>query len=464
MTTEQIWQAVLAELELTLSKANFTTWFKNTFIGSYDNEEVVVCVPGMFYKSWLEGKFHSQLIKLIEKVSSRQVRSLTYRVETRRQTISIPVSELSNQEKTQIDTIASSNKSSSLNSFGLNPRYIFDNFVVGKGNELAHAAAQAIVARPGQAYNPLFIYGGSGLGKTHILQAIGNQLLRSGAVKKVVYTTCEKFANEFISSVRPANFDKDKEKPKMFQDSYRHTDVLLIDDIQFISGKEQTQEAFFHTFNTLHQLDKQIVITSDRPPKAIKGLEERLLTRFEMGMIADVIAPEFETRVAILQQKCLEKNFLLEQPLLFLIASLVKNNVRELEGALNKIYAYFQLKQTQPNEDVVRGLIANLENSASNKVVTPKIIIQVVSEFYDIKLDEILSPKRDKRLSHPRQIIMFLMREEIKCSFPAIGAELGGRDHTTAMHACKKIKFDVEKNYKIREEVNQIRQRLYHPV
>ena len=462
MTTEQIWQAVLADLELTLSKANFTTWFKNTFIGSYDNDEVVICVPGMFYKSWLEGKFHSQLIKLIEKVSSRQVRSLTYKVETRRLAVSVPASELSHQEKTQIDTIASSNKSSSLNSFGLNPRYVFDNFVVGKGNELAHAAAQAVVARPGQAYNPLFIYGGSGLGKTHLLQAIGNQLLRSGTIKRIVYTTCEKFANEFISSVRSAG--SDREKPKIFQDNYRNTDVLLIDDIQFISGKQETQESFFHTFNTLHQSDKQIIITSDRPPKAIKLLEERLRTRFEMGMIADINAPEFETRVAILQQKCLEKNFQLEQPLLFLISSLVKNNVRELEGALNKIHAYHQLKQTQPTEDIVRGLIANLENSASNKVVTPKTIIQVVSEFYDLKLDEILSPKRDKRLAHPRQIIMFLMREEIKCSFPAIGAELGGRDHTTAMHACKKIKTDVEKNYKIREEVNQIRQRLYHPV
>jgi chromosomal replication initiator protein len=455
MNPEQIWQSVLAELELSLSKANFTTWFKNTFIGSVENDEVVVCVPGAFYKSWLEGKFHTQLIKLIEKSAGRPVRSLSYKVETRRP---ITSPDLTAQEKTKLSQITQTQNttSESVNSFGLNPRYIFDNFVVGKGNELAHAASLAVVSKPGKAYNPLFIYGGAGLGKTHLLQAIGNQYLRQYPEKRVIYATCEKFTNEFISSVHGGN-------AKKFQDNYRNADLLLIDDIQFIAGKQETQEAFFHTFNALHQTDKQIVITSDRPPKAIRLLEERLRSRFEMGMIADIASPEFETRVAILQSKCEEKGFVLDPKLTFLIASLIQNNVRELEGALNKIYAYFQLKNQPPTEESIRSLIANFENSASNRVLTPKSIIQTVAEFYDIRIEEVLSVKRDKRLAYPRQIIMFLMREEIKTSFPSIGSELGGRDHTTAMHACRKIKTEVEKNYKTREEINQIKQRLYAP-
>lgn len=462
MTPEQIWQAVLAELELTLSKANFTTWFKNTFIGSYENDDVVICVPGVFYKKWLEDKFHPNLLKLVEKTIGKPIRSLIYRVETRRSSSHFTQNSISgsqpavnNQEVAQIsEKITETPVAESVNAFGLNPRYVFDNFVVGKGNELGHAASLAVVAKPGRAYNPLYIYGGPGLGKTHLLQAIGNQLLRQNSIKKVIYVTCEKFTNEFIHSVQTG-------KAKNFQDNYRNTDLLLIDDIQFISNKKETQESFFHTFNALHQADKQVVISSDCPPKAIRGLEDRLRSRFEMGMIADIASPDFETRVAILQQKCQEKECQLEKDIITLIASLVQNNVRELEGALNKISAYFQLRNTLPDENTIRSLVATYENSASRKIITPKVIIQTVTEYYDIKIEEVLSPKRDKRLAYPRQIIMFLMREEIKSSFPTIGDELGGRDHTTAMHACRKIKNEVEKNYKAKEEISQIKQRLY---
>ncbi|KKR48532.1 MAG: chromosomal replication initiator protein DnaA [Candidatus Magasanikbacteria bacterium GW2011_GWC2_40_17] len=456
MSPQQIWEAVLAELELSVSRANFVTWFKNTFLGSFENEEAIICVPSHFYKTYLEKRFHPTLVKLIEKISGLPLRSLTYKIEIKKTITTQPAPFLAPQETAKISQISVKMESAgdSANVFGLNPRHTFPSFVVGKGNELAHAAAQAVANQPGKAYNPLFIYGGSGLGKTHLVQAIGNQLLRESKVRKVVYVTSEKFTNEFIHSIRSGN-------AKAFQDTYRNADLLLIDDIQFISGKQETQEAFFHTFNTLHQLERQVVITSDRPPKAIPLLEDRLRSRFEMGMIADIASPDFETRMAILEQKCQEKGFGLEKKILSVIASLIQNNVRELEGALNKIHAYFQLKNDVPDEAGVRALIASLANTASQKVVTPKHILQTTAEFYDIRIEEILSSKRDKRLAFPRQIVMYLMREELKTSYPGIGTELGGRDHTTAMHACKKIEREIAANFKTKEEINQIRQRLY---
>lgn len=464
MTPQQIWEAVLAELELSVSRANFITWFKNTFLGSLEKDEAVICVPSTFYKMYLEKKFHTTLLKLIEKNTGSSLKSLTYKIETKKSSLngSQPLSQsstipsLAPQETAKISQISVKMEkiADTANTYGLNPRYVFESFVVGKGNELAHAASQAVANQPGRSYNPLFIYGGSGLGKTHLVQAIGNQLLKENKIKKVVYVTSEKFTNEFIHSIRSGN-------ARAFQDTYRNTDLLLIDDIQFISGKQETQEAFFHTFNTLHQMEKQVVITSDRPPKAIPLLEDRLRTRFEMGMITDIASPDFETRIAILQQKCQEKGFNLDKNTLTLVASLVQNNVRELEGALNKIFAYFQLKNAIPDEITIRSLISSLSNSASQRVVTPKHIIQTTAEFYDIKIEEILSSKRDKRLAYPRQIVMYLMREELKTSYPAIGTELGGRDHTTAMHACKKIEKEMEKNFKTKEEINQIKQRLY---
>lgn len=462
MTPEQTWESVLAELELTLSRANFVTWFKNTFIEKMENDEISIGVPSEFYKMWLEKKFHQQLVKLLEKTTGRPVRTLIYKIATKR-TSSSTSTILSTTSITEtviqpakISPSATYNTpTESSNAFGLNPKHTFDTFVVGKGNELAHAAAQAVAAQPGKAYNPLFIYGVSGLGKTHLIQAIGNELLRQNKVKKVVYASSEKFTNEFIHSIRSGN-------AKAFQDTYRSADILLIDDIQFIAGKQETQEAFFHTFNALHQFEKQVVITSDRPPKAIPLLEDRLRSRFEMGMIADIASPDYETRVAILEQKCQEKSIHLEKSTIGLIAVSIQNNVRELEGALNKIFAYFQLKNQAPDEQTIKALLASLENSASKKVVTSKHIIQTVIEHYDIKIEEVLSEKRDKRLAYPRQIIMFLMREELNCSYPSIGSELGGRDHTTAMHAYNKISKEMEKSYKIKEEINQLRQRLYN--
>ena len=453
MTPQQIWQAVLAELELSLSRANFITWFKNTFIGSYENGEVVICVPSAFYRTWLEKRFHASLLKLIEKTTGEPLRVLSYRVESSH-TVPVESPPVANRETEEMTQILQKVLPETANVFGLNPRYTFESFIVGRGSELAHAACQAITSQPGKAYNPLFIYGGAGLGKTHLLQAVGNTFLRQDKRKKVVYATCEKFTNDFIQLVRSG-------QAKTFYNLYRNADVLLIDDIQFISGKVETQEAFFNTFNDLHQQDKQIMITSDRPPKAISLLENRLLTRFEMGMIADVTPPDLETRLAILKTKCLEKGLSLEDEAQYLIANSIQNNVRELEGAVNKLQAYFQLKKCPPDLDLIKNLISHLENSASGRVVTTKLIIQTVAEFFDLKLPELLSKSREKRLAYPRQIAMFIMRKELDTSFPAIGLELGGRDHTTAMHACEKIKREVEKSSKLREELALLRQRIF---
>ncbi len=455
MTSQQIWQAVLGELELSLSKANFITWFKNTSIGSFENGNAILCVPSPFYQTYLEKTFHATLIKLIEKNSGEPLHSLTYRVESVQQAPPNPPI-LTNREKEEINQAAQTIPSEAVNIFGLNPHYTFDNFIVGKGNELAHAASQAVVSQPGKAYNPLFIYGGAGLGKTHLLQAVGNTLLRRDKRKKIVYATCERFTNDFIQLVHAG-------QAKTFYNLYRNADVLLIDDIQFISGKEGTQEAFFNTFNDLHQQDKQIMLTSDRPPKAISLLENRLLTRFEMGMIADVAPPDLETRVAILQAKCHEKGLDLDKEAVDLIAGAIRNNVRELEGALNKLHAFFQLKKALPDTETLRSLISHLENSASQRVLVPKHIIQIVIEHFDLRLEDMLGKSREKRLSYPRQIIMFLMRQELNASFPAIGQELGGRDHTTAMHACQKIERTMNNDRKVYNDISQIRQRLFTP-
>ncbi|HBW73839.1 MAG: Chromosomal replication initiator protein DnaA [Candidatus Magasanikbacteria bacterium GW2011_GWC2_45_8] len=497
MSPQQIWQVILGELELTLSKANFTTWFKNTFIGEFtEHGDVVVCVPSTFYKTWLERRFHQTLIKLIEKTSGKPIRTLNFKVGTGKTnlpfvvnntdqnsltetqpeekpslvefkipnyTFATPPSTLPINQNTINNTQTSSNFSqknefsvldTSLVSYTLNPKHTFEGFVVGKGSELAHAAAQAVAARPGEAYNPLFIYGGVGLGKTHLMQAIGNSVLAKDTSKRVIYTSSERFTNEYIHSIRSG-------KGKEFKDLYRNVDLLIIDDIQFISGKESTQEEFFHTFNTLHQNNKQVVISSDRPPKAIKLLESRLLSRFEWGMIADVAPPDLETRIAILEAKCKEKAYNLEKKIVTLIAELVQNNVRELEGALNKIIAYHELKNTPPTEGLVRSLISNLENYASRKILSPKYVLQVISSFYGVALEDLLGKSREKRLAYPRQIIMYLLREEMKLSFPTIGDELGGRDHTTAMHACDKIRREIDSSSRVRETITQLKQQLY---
>ncbi|HBU06573.1 MAG TPA: chromosomal replication initiator protein DnaA [Candidatus Magasanikbacteria bacterium] len=456
MTNHEIWQAVLAEFELKVSKANFTTWFRNTGIGQYEVGQVIICVPNTFTKSWLEKKYHPEIIKILERVTGKPVKKVEYKVEN---------SKLIEEKECTLSTepnvssaatpIYSAPKNQSLGSkFGLNIKYTFDTFIVGKGNELAHAAAQASANRPGEAYNPLFIYGGVGLGKTHLLQAIGHKMLENNPQTKILYVSSEKFTNEFVTSVKEG-------RAKEFKDRYRNVDLLLIDDIQFIGGKEQTQEEFFHTFNELHQQGKQVVLTSDRPPKAIPALEDRLRSRFEWGMIADIAAPDLETRSAILKSKAQEKKYNLSDEMINLIAATVQSNIRELEGALNKIIAFHELKNTEPTKESVKSVLSSFEAQSMKRSLTPKELTSVVSEFYDVAIDDIAGKSREKRLSNPRQIIMFLLREELKMSYPAIGNELGGRDHTTAMHAHTKIKTEIENDAKLKQEIEAIKQRLY---
>jgi len=325
---------------------------------------------------------------------------------------------------------------------------------VGKGSELAHAAAQAVVDRPGDAYNPLFIYGGVGLGKTHLTQAIGQAMLVANPQIKILYVSSEKFTNEFVTSVKEG-------RAKEFKDRYRNVDLLLIDDIQFISGKEQTQEEFFHTFNELHQQGKQVVLTSDRPPKAIPALEDRLRSRFEWGMIVDIASPDLETRVAILKLKAQEKKFEIKDELLQMIASMIQSNIRELEGGLNKIIAFHELKNIEPNKESVKSILASFESQSLKRSLTPKEMANTIANFYGVDIDDVVGKSREKRLALPRQITMFLMRDELKLSYPAIGNELGGRDHTTAMHAHTKIGIEIENDPKLKQEIEAIKQRLY---
>ncbi len=464
MDHQTTWQSALGELELTLSKANFTTWFKDTFISSLENGKAVIAVPNAFTKAWFEKKYHEAIVKALRSATNHGVREVSYRVEVKNTTV-LPIEHITQEamaeyvptmaEQQGITNIDPNNPTDTHQTdIGLNPRYLFQQFIVGKSNELAHAASMAVAAKPGQVYNPLFLYGGAGMGKTHLLQAIGHHLLSTQPQLKIVYVTCERFTNEFIQAVRSGRAGE-------FKDQYRTADVLLIDDIQFLTGKEQTQEEFFHTFNTLHQNNKQIIIASDRPPKDIQTLESRLQSRFEWGMMADISKPDFETRVAILQAKSREKQYALSTDLLHLIAGAIQSNVRELEGALNKIIAYHQFKNLLPSVESVQTLLQSFGPTIAKRTVTPRSLIEIVTAYYDIRLDDILGKSREQRFALPRQIAMYLLREETKCSYPSIGHHIGGRDHTTAMHACDKIGGLVKTDEQLKRDLGVIRERLY---
>lgn len=459
MDLQALWQASLGELELTLSKANFTTWFKNTYLSQAEGTKAVVCVPNTFTKAWLEKKYHDQIIKALRNASNLPIREIQYRVEVKNTTV-LPIdtqapSQQSNDNfQDSQPTPPSASTSNPASDIGLNPRYTFSSFIVGKGSELAHAACQAVASKIGEAYNPLFIHGDAGMGKTHLIQAIGHHVISTNPQAKVRYVSCERFTNEFIQSVRGGRINE-------FKDKYRFVDVLLIDDIQFLQGKESTQEEFFHTFNALHQANKQIVITSDRPPKDIQTLESRLQSRFEWGMMADISKPDFETRVAILQTKSKEKQYPLSTEILHAISGAIQSNIRELEGALNKIIAYHQFKNIQPSLQTVQPLLQSFTPTLNKRNITPRYLIDIVITYYDISMEELLGKSRERRLAFPRQVVMYLLREEAKCSYPSIGDQMGGRDHTTAMHACEKIGDLVKSDDQLKRDLTVIRERLY---
>ena len=446
MVNEELWQAVLAQIQLNISSANFATWFKNTQITSQKNGVVFISVPNSFVKEWLEQKYNKIIIKILRNLD-KEIKDVRYdigksglKVFKKNPSVIYQEGQLEFQEF-KIDSETN-----------LNPRYTFDTFVVGPFNELAQAAASAVVKSPGQVYNPFFVYGGVGLGKTHLLEAIGNGIVKNFPQKKVQYIPTEKFVSEVISSIRNHQIEKLKL-------AYQAIDTLIIDDVQFLAGKEKTQEEFFYIFNSLYEKNKQIILSSDRQPKTIPTLTERLKSRFEGGMIADISFPDFETRVAILRAKCQERKTKFPEEILDYIASNIQKNIRELEGALNILIAYQKLNGSLPELKTVKSLLNNLISSPA-KLVNAKKIIKTVSEFYDLKEKDLTSSSRKKEIVKPRHVAMYLLREELKGSFPFIGRKLGSKDHTTAIHAYKKISKELDQNEGLLEEINLIKQRV----
>lgn len=451
MTKEELWKAVLGEMELSLSKANYTTWLKNTSVTTQDGNLIVVNVPSAFVKEWLQNKFHKQILSSVQKLVP-EIREIKYVIgssgsilETKKDIAQL-VAERVFESKPAADTDINPQTN-------LNKKYSFDSFIVGSHNELAHAASLAVMNNPGKVYNPLFLYGGVGLGKTHLLQAIGNSVMEKNPQKKVLYIPAERMTAEIVESLRNKTAEELKSR-------YHKLDILIVDDIQFIAGKERTQEIVFSTFNELHGKNKQIILSSDRPPKAIPALEERLRSRFEGGMIADVGLPDFETRLAILKLKSKQRESNLDDNILSYIATNIQKNVRELEGALNRIIAVSQVYNKDLDIKEVKRLLATYLNTPYKKT-TPQLILKSVSDFYNLPLQDITKRSRKKEVVRPRQIAMYLMREETKSSFPEIGQRLGGRDHSTVIHAYEKIKLEEENNEITKQELVLIKERIY---
>ncbi len=446
MTKEELWQAVLAQIQLTISPANFATWFKDTAIVSLQDGVAFISVPNSFVKEWLEQKYNKTIFKILHSLDEG-IKEIKYDLGKPRPKIikkSFPV--LPEEGQLEFPEFKVDKETN------LNPRYTFDNFIVGPCNELAQAAAWAVSQNPGQIYNPLFIYGGVGLGKTHLLQAIGNEIVKKLNQRKVRYVQTEKFISNVISAIRNHQIEQLKAL-------YQPIDVLIIDDIQFLAGKEKTQEEFFYIFNSLYEKNKQIVLSSDRSPKAIPALTERLRSRFEGGMIADITFPDFETRMAILKAKCQERKGEFSDEILNYIASNIQRNIRKLEGALNILLAHRKLQGDSPNLETAKSLLKDLVLSPV-RVINPKEVVRAVADFYDLKEKDLFSSSRKKEIVKPRQIAMYLLREELKNSFPFIGRKFGGKDHTTAIHAYEKISKEIEKNENLREEIALIKQRF----
>ncbi|MBU2545325.1 chromosomal replication initiator protein DnaA [Patescibacteria group bacterium] len=447
MINEELWQAVLAQIQLNISQANFSTWFKNTEITSQKGGKVTVLVPNSFAKEWLENKYNKNILKVLHDMDGN-IKDVDYSVGKTKLAIFKKEPEIL-EETNQLDfQELKVNKDTNLN-----PKYTFDSFVVGPFNELPHAASIAVSQKPGLVYNPLFIYGGVGLGKTHLLQAIGNEISKTLKKKKIVYISSEKFASEVVSAIRNHTMEAFKEK-------YRAMDVLILDDIQFLAGKEKTQEEFFHVFNVLYENNKQIILSSDRPPKAINSLAERLRSRFEGGMIADVSSPDIETRMAILKTKAQEKNADFPDEVYQYIAFSIQKNIRELEGALNRLIVHQKISNQKVDLELTKTLFKSLLSSP-NRVITPKKIVQCVVEFYDLKERDLLTSSRKKEIVKPRQIAMYLLREELKSSFPFIGRKFNGKDHTTAIHSYKKICRCVQTDKRLEEEIELIKERIH---
>ncbi|MBG9587948.1 chromosomal replication initiator protein DnaA [Cytobacillus firmus] len=440
-----LWNNALANIEKKISKPSFDTWLKSTKAHSLQGDTLVVKAPNEFARDWLEERY-SQLIS-----------GILYDITGEELGVKFIIPQNQSEEEVDLPLPPKKKKPEEehpeLPLTMLNPKYTFDTFVIGSGNRFAHAASLAVAEAPAKAYNPLFIYGGVGLGKTHLMHAIGHYVLDHNPSAKVVYLSSEKFTNEFINSIRD-------NKAGDFRDKYRNVDVLLIDDIQFLAGKEQTQEEFFHTFNTLHEESKQIIISSDRPPKEIPTLEDRLRSRFEWGLITDITPPDLETRIAILRKKAKAEGLDIPNEVMLYIANQIDSNIRELEGALIRVVAYSSLINKDINADLAAEALKDIIPSSKPKVITIHEIQRVVGEHFNVKLEDFKAKKRTKSVAFPRQIAMYLSRELTDFSLPKIGEEFGGRDHTTVIHAHEKISKMLQSDSQFEKQLKEINELL----
>jgi len=475
MNHTEIWKSALGQIELSISKANFVTWFQNTNITEIDNDVAIINVPNGFAKEWLENKYNTAIIQAVRNcgVDIRGIRCIISgpgngtaspigrSLDAIRPRSITPTTDSGISESARRSTVSAINHSplprtttARFHESNLNDRYRFDNFVIAENNELAHAACQAISRRLGKIYNPLFIYGGVGLGKTHLLQALGNAVKASDTEKTIKYISSERFTSELVDSIRNQTVDT-------FKEYYQQMDLLIIDDIQFLSGREKTQNEFFHIFNALYQLDKQIVISSDRPPKSIQTLEDRLRSRFEGGMIVDISPPNLETRIAILQEKAKERSISAEPDVLRFIAEHITQNIREVEGALNRVIAYADFYELPLDMKLAEKALSQIIIEGKKEISTERILV-VVTEKYKVSEEELKRKGRKKGIAHPRQVAMYLMRSELNMPFSAIGEFFGGRDHTTALHAFEKISKSLETNLRLKAELSEIKNILSH--
>ena len=444
MDAEQAWQSALGQLQMEMPKASFDTWVRDTQIVSYADGSFTIGVCNAYARDWLESRLASTVTRLLMGMMNRAV-TVNFVVNNAMGAPEETTAPVHTEEPAMIEEAVFIQP----RSVTINPRYTFENFIVGPNNRLAHAAAQAVAEHPAMAYNPLFLYGGVGLGKTHLLHAIGNYCQEHGL--NVLYVSSEEFTNDMIHAIR-------SHTTQAFREKYRTADVLLVDDIQFIAGKESTQEEFFHTFNTLHGQNKQIIVSSDRPPKSLITLEERLRSRFEWGLTADIQLPDLETRIAILRSKAERLGHNVSTEIMDLIARRVQSNIRELEGALNRIVAFADLSGMAMTPQLADMALADLLPQRGD--VKPAAVVDLVAKVYNLSVDRLLSPDRSRDVALPRQIAMYLMRET-NLSLPQIGQALGGRDHTTVMYACEKVADLLERDDKVRRQVVEIRQQLY---
>lgn len=458
MEKHELWQQVLAKIEPILSRPNFLTWFQGTGVTDLVEGTATVCVPNSFVREWLQQKYHKSLLHAMREINT-DIRDIAYVIghpESAGPSALLKDRLLRRRRPAAAGPFMSDDMSMrelSVNpETSLNPRYTFASFIVGSFNELSHAAAQSVVKNLGTTYNPLFVYGGVGLGKTHLIQAIGNEVLGRHPSLKVRYVPSEKYMGEIVDALRNQQMGVLKEK-------YRSVDLLIMDDIQFIARTEKMQEEFFHTFNALYERNKQIVISSDRPPQAIATLEARLKSRFEGGMIADVGLPDFETRFTILKTKAETKEIALSEDVLKFIAENIKNNIRELEGALNQLIMASKLSAAPIDVEAARKVVA-AHAAAPKKFLSHKKILKAVADFYDISERDLVQHSRKKDVVRPRQIAMYLMRENLKTSYPSIGDKFGGRDHTTVIHSCEKVAQDLLINPELEDELKAIKERI----